>query len=254
MSFIAYLATFSDWILLGADIVFYSCIVYYRGLHFIFCCRAQVITTSSRDFGPLLHTGSAAKVDSVSRGLFSEHFVRSAIKWKICPRDFRSIVQLKYGKKSDNNMHGQTDTPDVHCADSKNQVSEAQNFVTNDLGIRMKYVGRDLQNKTEIETEISEDFDCATKKPNDESSADSECQHLRPTHRESSLLQSHETPSDSRGQHDIIEGGELRFTLSGVSREDLGSGEGGGCRVFRRVLQRGIQRAIKADSLGYEVR
>eukprot|EP00563_Minutocellus_polymorphus_P007721 CAMPEP_0181022152 /NCGR_PEP_ID=MMETSP1070-20121207/1363_1 /TAXON_ID=265543 /ORGANISM="Minutocellus polymorphus, Strain NH13" /LENGTH=1334 /DNA_ID=CAMNT_0023099077 /DNA_START=16 /DNA_END=4020 /DNA_ORIENTATION=- len=51
------------------------------------------ISLNSRDFGPLLHNPSIPLVSQLSRGIYCEHFVSSALKWKICPKDFRDIVK-----------------------------------------------------------------------------------------------------------------------------------------------------------------
>ena len=53
----------------------------------------NAISLNSRDFGPLLHNPSIPLVSKLSRGIYCEHFVSSALKWKICPKDFRDIVK-----------------------------------------------------------------------------------------------------------------------------------------------------------------
>ena len=55
---------------------------------------ASAVTLSLRDFGPLLHTPSVSLVSKLSRGLYCEHFVSAALKWKICTKDFRDIVKV----------------------------------------------------------------------------------------------------------------------------------------------------------------
>ena len=59
---------------------------------------ASTISLSTRQFGPLLHTGSIPMLSDVQRGLFCEHFCHSAIKWDICPRDLRQIVKSHRSK------------------------------------------------------------------------------------------------------------------------------------------------------------
>jgi len=51
------------------------------------------ISLNSRDFGPLLHNPSIPLVSKLSQGIYCEHFVNSALKWKVCPKDFRDIVK-----------------------------------------------------------------------------------------------------------------------------------------------------------------
>ena len=53
---------------------------------------ASTISCNTRDFGPLLHTESIPKVSDYERGLFCEFFCHSAIKWDVCPKDLRQIV------------------------------------------------------------------------------------------------------------------------------------------------------------------
>jgi hypothetical protein len=53
----------------------------------------NAISSNSRDFGPLLHNPSIPLVSQLSRGIYCEHFVSSALKWKICPKEFRDIVK-----------------------------------------------------------------------------------------------------------------------------------------------------------------
>ena len=54
---------------------------------------ASVITVNSRDWGPLLHEGSSDLVPSESRSLFCQKFVERSLKWRVCPRDLRDLVQ-----------------------------------------------------------------------------------------------------------------------------------------------------------------
>lgn len=53
----------------------------------------NAISSNSRDFGPLLHNPSIPLVSQLSRGIYCEHFVSSALKWKICPKELRDIVK-----------------------------------------------------------------------------------------------------------------------------------------------------------------
>lgn len=53
----------------------------------------EKVVTSSRDFGPMLHSASVSKVSEIEKGLFCEHFVHSAMKWKVCPDDLKSIAK-----------------------------------------------------------------------------------------------------------------------------------------------------------------
>jgi Calcineurin-like phosphoesterase len=53
---------------------------------------ASTISLNTREFGPLLHTESIAKVSDFERGLFCEFFCHAAIKWDVCPKDLKQIV------------------------------------------------------------------------------------------------------------------------------------------------------------------
>ncbi|KAG7361013.1 calcineurin-like phosphoesterase [Nitzschia inconspicua] len=53
----------------------------------------QVISTDTRDFGPMLHKDSVGKLSRKERGLFCEFFVNSTLKWNVCPKDLRSIAK-----------------------------------------------------------------------------------------------------------------------------------------------------------------
>jgi len=52
----------------------------------------EVITTNSRDFGPMHYGPSVNKLSEAEHGLFCEFFVNSTLKWNVCPKDLRSFV------------------------------------------------------------------------------------------------------------------------------------------------------------------
>ena len=60
----------------------------------------QVIGLNARQFGPLLHQGSAKDVTNLERGLYCESFVHSAIKWDVCHKDLLDIVKNHHVVKS----------------------------------------------------------------------------------------------------------------------------------------------------------
>jgi hypothetical protein len=52
----------------------------------------DVIATNTRDFGPMYYGPSLGKLSEEEKGLYCEFFVNSTLKWNICPKDLRSIV------------------------------------------------------------------------------------------------------------------------------------------------------------------
>jgi len=67
---------------------------------------ASVISLNSRDFGPLVHSGSIDAVTQIERGLFCENFVASAMKWDVCPKDLREIVKTHALRRQDSSTGG----------------------------------------------------------------------------------------------------------------------------------------------------
>jgi hypothetical protein len=55
---------------------------------------ASAITLNTKEFGPMLNVETASKLSPIERGLFCEYFVHAALKWDICPKDLRDIVEL----------------------------------------------------------------------------------------------------------------------------------------------------------------
>ena len=53
----------------------------------------NIITSNSRDFGPLLCQRTVNDVSLVEKGLYCEYFVDVAMKWDICPQDLRDIAK-----------------------------------------------------------------------------------------------------------------------------------------------------------------
>lgn len=51
------------------------------------------ISVNSRDFGPFFHSDSQHLLSRTELGLFCEFFVHYAMKWDVCPKELRSIVE-----------------------------------------------------------------------------------------------------------------------------------------------------------------
>jgi hypothetical protein len=67
----------------------------------------QVITTDTRQFGPMFHKDSVAKLSSKEKGLFCEYFFHKTLKWNVCPKDLRSIAR---SYDTENDVYERNDT------------------------------------------------------------------------------------------------------------------------------------------------
>jgi hypothetical protein len=52
----------------------------------------EVIATNTRDFGPMYYGPSVTELSKEEQGLYCEFFVNSTLKWNVCPKDLRSIL------------------------------------------------------------------------------------------------------------------------------------------------------------------
>ena len=52
----------------------------------------DVIATNTRDFGPMYYNPSVTKLSEVEKGLYCEFFLNSTLKWNVCPKDLRRLV------------------------------------------------------------------------------------------------------------------------------------------------------------------
>jgi len=190
--------------------------------------RVQKITLNSRDFGPLLHAPSISKVSQISRGLYCENFVSSAVKWKVCPEELRSLVQeneslLKEKSKKD------SDKGDLLL--SYNDLMEQMIMLNKD--------GPDSNIPNQNQ-----------KIPDGVYSEDGEKQMS------SSSFFGHPLSQPEKDRlNAAVEGGELKFTI-GVNRSEIEDRNKKGKsrnRVLSRILARGITKAIRADDLGFKV-
>lgn len=190
---------------------------------------ASVITTNSRDFGPLLHKSSVAKVSQVSRQLYCEHFVNSCMKWNVCPTDLKLAVKRFESKKSLKIVENYEDLIE-RVSTLKFNDAQAVELRFGDTAVRRttKPKGFGKENNKRKKKTSSVGFNSE-----------------RPGHKTVNALSNQES---------YTLGGELKFSL-GVTRSELESGHDGGSHghILRRVLGRGIAHAIKADSLGFRV-
>lgn len=73
---------------------------------------SHVITTDTRDFGPIFHKDSVTKMSRKEKGLFCEFFVNSTLKWNICPKDLRSLARRYDTDKDFSERKGKNGTKD----------------------------------------------------------------------------------------------------------------------------------------------
>lgn len=198
---------------------------------------ASVVTTNSRDFGPLLHQPSVEKVSDTSRQLYCEHFVNSSIKWNVCPKDLKDIVKQYEIEKASR-------SPQTY-ADLIEKVSSVK--FDDPQSIEMRFEER----RTDVQAE-TKGFGKEARKMRRRSSGSVDFNAQR------SATDSDNMNRAARRSNSKLEsftlGGELKFSL-GVTRAELESGHDGGSHghILRRVLGKGIANAIKAESLGFQV-
>ena len=210
------------------------------------CFRAKVISLNSRDFGPLLHSQSIGKVTPVSRGLYCEHFVSNTLKWKVCPEYLRDI--LRWYEKI-------TSTSDDSSKPKLNSYSELLEVMTSKIDEAV------AANKLENDTNIDDSHDQQNLESDDDSPKVSEAESTRglgfgqvKKSAKKSRRQSSVTASPSDKHHEALYlQTELRFTI-GLSAAEVECGEGGGFKVLRRILTRGIENSIGAQALDFFVR
>lgn len=225
----------------------------------------SVITLNTRDFGPLLHAGSADSVSRIELGLYCEYFVSAAMKWDICPKDLREIVK-SHMLKQHSEASSKTQTELVEQSDSQPITSSA-------VTIEMASVDAPsetdaLNKKPSLLYNADEDVSILSLLRNIDDEDDKTAQ--APTLASDSFTQerrnstpkgfgkkpgkSHVGPKNLAEQRWRMVGFTLKFSIA-VSRTDLesgGSGEAG--TIMRAVLTRGITTVLKSKLDGLIVR
>lgn len=181
---------------------------------------ARTITTSSRDFGPLLHMNSNSKVEKESVGLFCEYFADAAHKWNVCPDHVQSVVSNNVATWNNPTSILEVDTPEL--------------------------------GPVSIEGVGSEDGD------NESSDYDPEPMIFskeKPKRKEDGAKQLSKPRGFGKRKNEkevFTLGGELKFTLQ-INRSLLEENR----RAFRRILVKGIASAINsstgASKMGFDV-
>ncbi|GFH57604.1 hypothetical protein CTEN210_14080 [Chaetoceros tenuissimus] len=197
---------------------------------------SSIITTNSRDFGPLLHKASVGKVSQKSKELYCEHFIHNSMKWNICPKDLKALVRQYENDKAAKSTETYEELIEKVSSvkfDEPQSIEMRFDEINTDVKPETKGFGKDVKKKKRSSTAM--DFNAQ------------------------------DTPSDSDGmnraarrnsskQSSFTLGGELKFSL-GITRSELESGHDGGHhgQILRRVFGHGIAEAIKAESLGFQV-
>ena len=179
---------------------------------------ARTITTSSRDFGPLLHMNSNSKVEKESVGLFCEYFADAAHKWNVCPDHVSNVVSNNVATWNNPTSILEVDTPVLNPASIDRVDSED---------------GGNKSSDYELEP--------ASKK--------------NPKHKKDGAKQLSKPRGFGQRKNEkevFTLGGELKFTLQ-IDRALLEENR----RAFRRILVKGIASAINSSTrsshMGFDV-
>jgi len=187
---------------------------------------ADIITTNTRDFGPILHEPSVQKVSSLSRGLYCEHFVVNSMKWKVCPKDLEALIKsYQLGRAEQDKLFGMYNNKTQRKDEKNSDARLTSNFDgTANVDAVSKNENIGVQKK-EIEKQKSG----------------------------VGFMQS-KNAQKSEAEYVFTLGGELNFNL-GVTRAEIevGNDSGSSGHIIRRVLSKGISVATGAENMGFNV-
>ena len=223
---------------------------------------AAVITTNSRDFGPLLHKPSVEKVTNVSRQLYCEHFINACLKWQVCPKDLKALAKNHKMNQLNANNKTKKEQNDRGSLTSKQEYEQLLQYVVDPLSDSSL---DSVSSKQKKNIQIDENqpkttfrgFGKSTQKTktNEANGEDS----LSSKHSFKPIMENSEKSNRasrrSKTKDSFTLGGELKFTL-GLTRAELESGHEGSSdgHILRRVLAKGIATAIKSEALGFNVK
>ena len=86
----------------------------------------EVIATNTRDFGPMYYGPSVTELSKEEQGLYCEFFVNSTLKWNVCPKDLRSILN-----KNDVSTDDEEDSSTI---ENDEKIYESNNNLITDPG------------------------------------------------------------------------------------------------------------------------
>ena len=215
---------------------------------------ASVITTNSRDFGPLLHKPSVQKVSLKSRQIYCEHFVNACMKWQVCAIDLKGLAKSQkmnqLNKKRD--MKGSRTSSDEYeqLLKSVTEVSQNEDTQFDEEEVHEK---NDSLNDSLSKTSFR-GFGKSRQIAKTNESLGVDINPKRGTFQPVSGRNDKNNRASRRSKmkDSFTLGGELKFTL-GLTREDIESINNRSFHILQRVLGKGVATAIKAESLGFNV-
>ena len=219
---------------------------------------ASVITLNTRDFGSLLHTGSAESVSRVELGLFCENFVSAAMKWNVCPKDLREIVK-RYMLQQESPSPSKGEVAEEVNAETATSTSSINVEYTNgdfapDTDVREKKKLYDENNENNKILSLLRNFDETENETEKESGASKGKQKTNSRKSAAKGFGKKTGKSRAGGRRRIFDI-YLQFSI-GVSKEELESGDSrdAAASVMRGVLTRGITTYLKSELDGLMVR
>ena len=188
---------------------------------------ATIITTNSRDFGPLLHGQSVPKTSTVSRQLYCEYMSMAFVKWNVGPQDYEELITLfEQGL--------------VKTTNSKEGSESSNNFV-------------DPSNTTATKKTLERIIVETKSMSASNSNMRTESTMSPPSSFHFLKEDDVEVLNDDNDEY-LKLGGDLKFSLD-VTRNELESMYNGtpGLLILNRVIRNGLANAIKSDSLGFDL-
>eukprot|EP00978_Attheya_sp_CCMP212_P002042 scaffold4212_cov52-Attheya_sp.AAC.1 len=230
---------------------------------------SRTITMNSRDFGPLLHTDSSAKVTEIEKGLFCEHFVAASMKWVICPKYLRDIVKGRDNvEKTNASLAATYDTLlDKVASVSTDVTRESEHTDENAASDSSEDVDSDEKNRA---GESLSPFKTLNEDTNDDRGRNN-----GRGFGESSTTRKKNRKRKKREKHSVLQFGgstgganrafgaqsdsskfnlEVNIVLTiGVTQSELESGHGGSGKAFRNVLSRAMSLVMRDAELGFDL-
>jgi len=187
----------------------------------------DVITTNSRDFGPMYSAPSVGKLSKQEQGLYCEFFVNSTLKWNVCAKDLRAIVNKN--EKGNNNNNNNVSTEKAKAdSDSGSEANEKSSGTEGSLSANSTETKMKDALRNRMVGSMKEAFS-----------------------RASTLEDQKNQPRSVDSNAELS--GELVFSI-GVSREELEESSGDS-QTAKSVLQRVLARGISTSSqcTGFDV-
>jgi hypothetical protein len=113
------------------------------------------ISLNTRDFGPLLHASSQHELSRTELGLFCEHFVHNTMKWDVCPKELRDIVQDYYRQQEKQQQDEEEDRIVSSSTDGDNATAVSSNLSLQQSGASAVSTGTTPTGKYSVEEEAN---------------------------------------------------------------------------------------------------